>query len=283
MTKLCPIGTKGYRKIIAIEPASGSVPLRVLLLGGTSEASEIARRLADDDGLRVLSSLAGRVNQPRIPAGPVRIGGFGGVDGLTAFLKEGKIRAVIDATHPFASRISANAETACKQLGVPLIAFARAPWAKHEADHWHAVPDTERAAAYIAKTASRVFLAIGRQQLDAFASCNNAWFLIRAIDPPDVSLPANTKLLLERGPFLLEDELGLLRDHAIDCVVSKNSGGPATYAKIEAARLLRIPVVMVDRPPRKHTVATVDSINGVLSNLSRLQFQLGAIQEPCAP
>lgn len=281
MTELCPLETEVHRKTIAIDAAAGSVPLRVLLLGGTAEASEIARRLADDDGLRVLSSLAGRVNQPRMPVGPVRVGGFGGVDGLIAFLNGEGIDAVIDATHPFASRISANAEAACKQLGVPLIALNRAPWTKHEADRWHTVPDIERAAASIAEIAGRVFLAIGRQQLDAFAACNNAWFLIRAIDPPDVSLPANTKLLLERGPFHLEDELRLLRDHAIDCVVSKNSGGPATYAKIEAARVLRIPVVMVDRP-RKHTVATVDTIDSVLASLRRLQLQLAAVRERCA-
>lgn len=281
MTKLCPVETEVHRKTIAIDAAAGSVPLRVLLLGGTAEASEIARRLADDDGLRVLSSLAGRVNQPRMPVGPVRVGGFGGVDGLIAFLNGEGIDAVIDATHPFASRISANAEAACKQLGIPLIALARPPWTKHEADRWHTVPDIEHAAAYIAEIAGRVFLAIGRQQLDAFAACNTAWFLIRAIDPPDVSLPANTKLLLERGPFHLEDELRLLRDHAIDCVVSKNSGGLATYAKIEAARVLRIPVVMVDRP-RKHTVATVDAIDSVLAGLRRLQLQLAAVRERCA-
>jgi precorrin-6A/cobalt-precorrin-6A reductase len=204
------------------------------------------------------------------------------VDGLISFVQTEKIAIVIDATHPFAARISTNAEAACEQLGVPLIAFARTPWARQAADYWHAVPNTESAAAYVAKTAGRVFLAIGRQQLDAFAACSNAWFLIRAIDPPDVSLPANTKFLLERGPFQIEHELQLLRDHAIDYIVSKNSGGQATYAKIEAAGLLGIPVVMVDRP-QKHTVPTVDTINGVLANLSRLQLQLGSIQEPCAP
>jgi precorrin-6A/cobalt-precorrin-6A reductase len=282
MTRRCVIDTEISRRTPGIETASQPAPLRVLILGGTGEASEIAKRLVNKTDLVAISSLAGRINQPRIPDGPVRIGGFGGVDGLISFLQTEKIVIVIDATHPFAARISANAEAACKQLGVPLIAFARTPWAKQAADYWHAVPDTESAAAYVAKTAGRVFLAIGRQQLDAFAACSNALFLIRAIDPPDVSLPANTKLLLERGPFHIEHELQLLRDHAIDYIVSKNSGGQATYAKIEAARLLGIPVVMVDRP-QKHTVPTVDTINGVLANLSRLQLQLAAIQEPCAP
>ncbi len=282
MTRLCLMDTEASRRTPAIEAASRSAPLGVLILGGTSEASEIARRLADESELSVISSLAGRVSQPTIPDGHVRIGGFGGVDGLISFLRNERIGAVIDATHPFAARISASAESACRQLGLPLIAFSRAPWAKQEADRWHAVCDTERAAAYVAETAGRVFLAIGRQQLEAFSACSKAWFLIRAIDPPDVSLPAHTKLLLERGPFHLEDELRLLRDHAIDYIVSKNSGGHATYAKIEAARLLGIPVVMVERP-QKHTVPTVDTLNGILAKLSRLQFQLAAIQEPCAP
>lgn len=282
MTRRCLIDTEASRRTPVIEAACRPAPLRVLILGGTSEASEIARRLADQGDLSVISSLAGRVNQPKIPDGPVRIGGFGGVDGLLSFLQNESIGAVIDATHPFAARISASAESACSQLGLPLIAFSRAPWAKQDADRWHVIPDTRSAAAYVAKTPGRVFLAIGRQQLDAFTACSNAWFLIRAIDPPDVSLPANTTLILERGPFHLEDELHLLRDHAIDYIVSKNSGGHATYAKIEAARRLGIPVVMVDRP-QKHTVPTVDTINGVLANLSRLQLQLAAIQEPCAP
>ena len=281
MTRRCLIDTEASRRTPVIETTSQPAPLRVLILGGTSEAAEIARRLADQRDLSVISSLAGRVNQPKIPDGPVRIGGFGGVDGLISFLRNERIGAVIDVTHPFAARISASAESACSQLGLPLIAFSRAPWAKQETDRWHVIPDIRSAAAYVAQTPGRVFLAIGRQQLDAFAACSNAWFLIRAIDPPDVSLPANTKLLLERGPFHLEDELRLLRDHVIDYIVSKNSGGQATYAKIKAARLLGIPVVMVDRP-QKHTVPTVDTINEVLATLSRLQLQLAAIQEPCA-
>lgn len=282
MTRPRLIDTENSQRTSAIEASAHSAPLRVLILGGTTEASEIARRLANQSDLSVISSLAGRVTQPKIPDGPVRVGGFGGVNGLIFFLQTEKIGIVIDATHPFAARISASAESACSQLGLPLIAFSRAPWAKHDADHWHAVPDTPSAAAYVTQTSGRVFLAIGRQQLDAFAACSNAWFLIRAIDPPDVSLPANTKLLLERGPFQIEHELQLLRNHAIDYIVSKNSGGQATYAKIEAARLLGIPVVMVDHP-EKHTVPTVDTINGVLANLSHLQLQVAAIQESCAP
>lgn len=282
MTKHCLIDIDASRRPPGLQAGSGSAPLRVLILGGTSEAFEIAKRLAGRSNLSVISSLAGRLHQPKIPDGPVRIGGFGGVDGLISFLKNERIGAVIDATHPFAARISASAESACGQLGLPLIAFSRAPWARQQADRWHVVPDNRSAADYVAQTPGRVFLAIGRQQLDVFAACGNAWFLIRAIDPPDVALPANTKLLLERGPFQLADELRLLRDHAIDYVVSKNSGGNSTYAKIEAARLLGIPVAMVERP-QKHRVPTVDTIDGVLENLGRLQLQLATVQELCAP
>ena len=282
MTELCPTGPTASRSTDVIGASSGSVPLRVLILGGTSEAYEIARRLADINGLRVTSSLAGRVGQPRMPGGLVRIGGFGGVDGMIAFLHDEKIGAVIDATHPFASQISANAEAACRQAGVPLIAFARAPWTMHEADRWHPVPDMEHAAAYVAPRASRVFLAIGRQRLDAFASCSKSWFLVRAIDPPSVPLPANMMLLLARGPFQVDDELRLFRDHAIDCVVAKNSGGTATYAKIEAARLLRIPVVIIDRP-KSHPVATVDDLDHVVAHLHRVQFEAAATEEAGAP
>ncbi|HMF53005.1 MAG TPA: cobalt-precorrin-6A reductase [Edaphobacter sp.] len=272
------IDTEATRKTPAIEAVPRSAPFRVLILGGTGEASELARRLADQSDLSIVSSLAGRVNQPKIPEGPVRIGGFGGVDGLISFLQNERIGAVIDATHPFAARISASAELACNRLGLPLIVFSRVPWAKQEADRWHVVLDTRSAAAYVAQTPGRVFLAIGRQQLDTFAACSNAWFLIRAIDPPDVSLPPNTKLILERGPFHLEHELQLLRDHAIEYIVSKNSGGPATYAKIEAARLLGIPVVMVERP-QKHSVPSINSVDGVLATLNRLQ----PIAEFCTP
>lgn len=211
----------------------------------------------------------------------MRIGGFGGVDGLISFLQTERIGAVIDATHPFAARISDNAESACTQLGMPLIAFSRAPWVRQEGDRWHSVPDVESAAAYVAETAGRVFLTIGRQQTEPFAACKKGSLLIRAIDPPEVSLPANTQLILARGPFRVEDEVQLLRDHAIDYIVSKNSGGHATYAKIEAARLLGISVVMVERP-LKHTIPAIDSIDGVLASLERLQLRMHQSHEICA-
>jgi precorrin-6A/cobalt-precorrin-6A reductase len=240
---------------------------RVLILGGTSEGSELATQLAARADLTVISSIAGRVSQPRLPVGLVRIGGFGGVAGLISYLINEDIKVVIDATHPFASKISENAEQACKTLSVPLIALERPPWEPKEHDCWHAVPDVQTAASMVNHTGNRVFLSIGRQELDAFSNCEDAWFLVRAIDEPNEKLPPNSKLILKRGPFNLNDELQMLRDEFISLIVSKNSGGTATYSKIEAARALRIPVVMIDRP-RKYNSSTLAQSDDVLRKLA---------------
>ncbi|MHB1796214.1 MAG: cobalt-precorrin-6A reductase [Acidobacteriaceae bacterium] len=244
-----------------------SNPPRVLILGGTSEASEIAKRLAARSDVTVISSLAGRVSQPRLPAGIVRVGGFGGVAGLISYLVNENIGVVIDATHPFASRISGNAELACNTLSLPLIAFERPPWKPQELDLWRTVPDVQAAASMSNHEGSRVFLSIGRQELGAFSDCIDAWFLVRAIDEPADKMPAKSKLILQRGPFHLDDELQLFRNESISLIVSKNSGGTATYSKIEAARVLRIPVVMIDRP-LKHTIPTVARPEDVLLKLA---------------
>jgi precorrin-6A/cobalt-precorrin-6A reductase len=241
-------------------------PPRILILGGTSEASELAAHLTARADLTVISSLAGRVSQPRLPAGIVRVGGFGGIAGLISYLVNEKIEVVIDATHPFASKISCNAELACNTLNVPLIAFERPPWEPQEGDCWCPVPDVPGAALRV--NHNRVFLSIGRQELGAFSDCKDAWFLVRAIDEPKEKLPANSKLILKRGPFHLNDELQMLRDESISLIVSKNSGGTATYSKIEAARSLRIPVVMIDRP-RKHNIPTVARPEDVLLKLEK--------------
>ncbi len=244
-------------------------PLRVLILGGTSEAAEIAARLAGRPDLALTYSLAGRTDQPKVPAGEVRIGGFGGVDGLIAYLTSEEIDFVLDATHPFAAKMSLNAEAACNHLGLPLIALSRPTWAKSQGDRWHEVPDIESAATNVAKSCGRIFLAIGRQHVDAFTSCTAASFLIRSIDRPASPLPSNAQVILERGPFYLEHEIQLLRQHAISIIVSKNSGGTATYAKIQGARILGIPVVMVNRP-EKHTRPTFAKVDLVLAELDRL-------------
>lgn len=237
--------------------------IRLLILGGTGEAARLARHLADRPGLHIISSLAGRVAAPVLPPGAVRIGGFGGVDGLVSYLAD--IDAVVDATHPFAARMSANAAEACRRTGVPLLAFVRPPWVPEADDRWLPAADMAAAAAL---SRGRVFLTVGRQELAPFAS-SDAWFLIRAIDPPDGPLPAHHELMLKRGPFRLADEIALLRDHRIDLIVSKNSGGPATHAKIAAARALGLPVVMVARPARPATdqASSLDAVAGWLDRL----------------
>jgi len=239
--------------------------IRVLILGGTGEGAALARHLAGRPELEIVSSLAGRVAAPVAPPGAVRIGGFGGVDGLVAYLARERIDAVVDATHPFAARISAHAAEACRRAGVPLLGFVRPAWVAEPGDHWLPVVDMAAAAALCR---GRVFLTVGRQELAAFTDCD-AWFLIRTIDPPEGSLPAAHELLLARGPFGLADEIDLLRAHAIDMIVSKNSGGPATYAKIEAARKLGLPVVMVERPPRPATdeARSLDEVGAWLDRL----------------
>ena len=238
---------------------------RLLILGGTGEASALARHLADRPGFEIVSSLAGRVAAPVLPPGAVRIGGFGGVEGLAAYLTQERIDAVVDATHPFAARMSANAAEACRRAGVPLLAFVRPAWAAEPGDRWHPVADMAAAAA---RCRGRVFLTVGRQELAPFAG-SDACFLIRSIDAPDGPLPAAHELLLKRGPFSLADEIDLLRDYRIDLIVSKNSGGPATYAKIEAARVLGLPVVLVARPARPIT-DQVHSLDAAAAWLDRL-------------
>jgi precorrin-6A/cobalt-precorrin-6A reductase len=247
--------------------SSPNHPKRILILGGTSEASQLAMRLAGRTDVTVISSLAGRVSQPNMPPGTVRIGGFGGVDGLTSYLAKEGVDVVIDATHPFASKISRNAEFACNAISVPLIAFERPPWRPQESDRWFLVPDAQGAALLVNHKHNRVFLSIGRQELNAFSECEEAWFLVRAIDEPQGKLPKNSKLILQRGPFDLNQERQLFRNESISLIVSKNSGGTATYPKIEAACELHIPVVMIDRPPIRKT-PTVGQLDEVLTRLA---------------
>ena len=218
--------------------------MRVLLLGGTAEARALAKALQPD--VDVISSLAGRVPDPALPVGPVRIGGFGGVDGLRNWLQEQSIDAVVDATHPFAATMTAHAADVCGELRIPHLVLARPAW-----DPGAAVvvaSDTEAAEAVSRQRYSRIFLTTGRSGVRAFAS-SGAWFLIRAVTEPEAAtLPRHHQLLLSRGPYRYEDELALLRDYRIDALVTKNSGGDMTRAKLDAAVALDIPVVMVKRP-----------------------------------
>jgi precorrin-6A/cobalt-precorrin-6A reductase len=225
----------------------------VLILGGTAEARELAARLDD-----VVSSLAGRVARPRLPAGEVRVGGFGGPEGLASWLRERRIEAVVDATHCFAERISANAARACDRCDVPLLRLERPGWEPRRGDRWHRVADLPAAAAFAPALGRRALLTTGRQGLAAFADAP-LWFLVRCVDPPAPPLPRHHELVLDRGPYTLAGELALIDRHAIDLVITKDSGGDLTRAKLDAARAHGLPVIVVDRPPRPDvpTVATV--------------------------
>jgi len=231
--------------------------VRLLLLGGTAEARALAARLHQD--VEVISSLAGRVPDPALPVGQVRIGGFGGVDGLMNWLQEERIVVVVDATHPFAATITANAAAACRRLGLPSVVLARPPWPHGNAT----VVASDVQAAEVVGTGgySRVFLTTGRSGSAAFAAVD-AWFLIRAVTPPDAAaLPVRHELVLSRGPYRYDDEVRLMREHRIDVLVTKNSGGEMTRAKLDAADALGVAVVMVDRPALPDGVETVCTVD----------------------
>ncbi|WP_031012738.1 cobalt-precorrin-6A reductase [Streptomyces sp. NRRL F-5727] len=219
--------------------------MHVLILGGTTEARALAGLL--HPGTRVTSSLAGRVAAPRLPAGEVRIGGFGGPDGLAAWVREHAVDAVIDATHPFAERISFNAARAAATAHVPLLALRRPGWVPGEGDDWRDVGSLEEAALAL-DGFGRVFLTTGRMGLAAFAD-RPEWFLVRSVDAPEAPMPARIEVLLDRGPFTLDGERELIARHRIDVLVTKDSGAAATAPKLAAAREAGIPVVVVRRPP----------------------------------
>lgn len=238
---------------------------RLLILGGTGDAAELAVRASQIPDIEVISSLAGRTQQPATPTGTVRIGGFGGTAGLAAYLHDRAIDLLIDATHPFASQISFNAAVATTKCKLPHLILARPAWNRVEGDRWIEVASHEAAATVLSQQSKRVFLTIGRQELAVFAGLDAIWFLMRAIDQPALNTPVpNGQLLLAKGPFILENEKELLRQFQIDTIVSKNSGGDATYAKIVAARELGIPVVMVQRPSMP-AVEKVDNVEGAIS------------------
>lgn len=230
--------------------------MRVLLLGGTGEARALAKAL--HPRVDIVSSLAGRVPDPALPVGPVRIGGFGGVDGLRRWLHDERIDAVVDATHPFAATMTAHAATACAQSRIPHLILGRPAWDPGSA----VVVDSDvQAAETVARQGySRVFLTTGRSGVRAFAG-SEAWFLIRAVTDPDPSaLPRRHRVVLSRGPYGYDDEFALLRDHGIDALVTKNSGGDMTRAKLDAAAALNVAVVMVARPPLPAGALTVGTV-----------------------
>ncbi len=230
--------------------------MRMLLLGGTGEARALAKALYPQTD--IISSLAGRVPDPALPVGAVRIGGFGGVDGLRRWLRDERIDAVVDATHPFSATMTAHAAQVCAELQIPHLILARPPW-----DPGTAIvvdSDTEAAETVAQQCYSRIFLTTGRSGTQAFSG-SDAWFLIRAVTEPDgSSLPCRHQLVLSRGPYRYDDELALLREHRIDALVTKNSGGEMTRAKLDAAAALNVSVVMVARPPLPVGVRAVGSV-----------------------
>lgn len=228
-----------------------------MILGGTHEAAALARRLADD--MDVVTSWAGRTKtKPDLP-GRLRVGGFGGAAGLCAYLADESIDAVIDATHPFAARISANAAQACAERATPRLMLVRPPWKAQAKDRWTEAADMAEAARLLPGMGRHPFLAIGVQELSAFAAIFGLHCLVRLAQPADVPFAAD--VIVARGPFALADEIRLLKDNAIDVLVAKNSGGTATAAKIEAAGQLGLPVLMIRRPPLPagETVDTVQA------------------------
>ncbi|KLO26675.1 cobalt-precorrin-6A reductase [Mycobacterium haemophilum] len=240
--------------------------MRVLLLGGTSEGRALAKALHPK--VEIISSLAGRVPDPALPVGAVRIGGFGGVNGLRTWLRDEGIDAVVDATHPFAATITARAAEVCRELGVPHLVLVRPPW--DPGDAVVVVSDVEAAEIVAEQRYSRVFLTTGRSGVKAFTD-SGAWFLIRAVMAPDAALlPRHHQVLLSRGPYRYVDEFELLREHRIDALVTKNSGGDMTRAKLDAAAALDVPVVMVQRPPLPDGVTNVGTVQEVADWVARL-------------
>jgi precorrin-6A/cobalt-precorrin-6A reductase len=224
--------------------------VRLLILAGSAEAAALAGACLRERDFEVICSLAGRTSSPKPLPGEVRVAGFGGVAGLERFLKERSIDRVIDASHPFAEQIGRHAAVACRAAEVPRLRLLRPPWQPQAGDRWLEVADLAEAAAHLPGFGRRALLTVGHKGLEAFASLKDVWLLIRTIEPPPAGTPlAHAHWLQGRGPFTLEAELELLRAHRIDVLVTKASGGEATYAKLEAARRLGLPVLMVRRPP----------------------------------
>ncbi len=246
--------------------------LKILILGGTSEASTLAAQVLARSGDRVdvVSSFAGRVEGLRPPPGKIRIGGFGGVEGLVSYIKKESIGLLVDATHPFAHRMSRNAHEAADCAGVPRLVLWRPPWPRHPLDRWIEVDGIEAAAHALFHLGRRVWLTVGAGELAPFATVPDRWFLVRLIEAK-APLPLGDHLMIEgRGPFPLETERALIRHHRIDVLVSKASGGDATYAKIEAAREANLPVVMVRRPlpePGERLESVAEAVDWILARL----------------
>ena len=239
--------------------------MRLLILGGTTEASDLARRIAGRPDLDPVLSFAGRTRSPAPPPIPFRVGGFGGVPGLQAYLAAHETSAVIDATHPFAMQMSRNAAAACRDRKIPLAVLTRPAWRRQPGDHWTSVVDMAAAVQALGEGPRNVFLTVGRLQLTAFAPAPRHRYIVRTIDSPDTigSLPSH-RLILARGPFSVDAEIALMRNERVDVIVTKNSGGAATEAKLAAARALGIDVIMVERPTPE-AVPAFENVEDILA------------------
>ncbi|MES5100863.1 cobalt-precorrin-6A reductase [Agrobacterium sp. BA1120] len=248
----------------------------ILILGGTADARILAGKLAEDSGYRLLLSMAGRTRNPVAQPVPMRTGGFGGASGLAAFITENQFDLLVDATHPYAARISTNAIEAARLANIPLVTLERPAWEKQPGDDWQSVADVESALAALGAESTNAFLALGRQELLPFEAAPQHHYLIRSVDPvePPLDVP-HAHYITARGPFALDDEMTLLRDNRVAFIVSKNSGGTAAYAKIEAARRLGITVLMIERPAISRT-ATVPTIDAALA---AIRHQLSLLDE----
>ncbi|MGU3496964.1 cobalt-precorrin-6A reductase [Xanthobacteraceae bacterium A53D] len=246
------------------------MPRRILILGGTADARRLAGRLTARADLSVILSLAGRTENPVAQPVPVRMGGFGGVEGLETYLKTERIAAVVDATHPYAAQMSRHAAAACARAGVPLLALGRAPWEQRSGDKWREAADVAGAVALLGDKPRSVFLALGRNEVHAFEAAPWHAYLVRSVDPvtPPLAVPDAT-YVVARGPFTAEGDRALMEAHRIAVVVAKNSGGPATYGKIEAARALGLEVILLARP-QVPQVPAVETADGVLDWLEGL-------------
>ena len=242
------------------------LPKRILILGGTAEARDLASRLVADTRFEVISSLAGRTRDPIMPEGFVRIGGFGGTDGLKTYLKEEEINLVADATHPFAAGMSSNAAAACAAAGVPYLRLERPAWSPGPGDVWRSVPDVETAARSVPENAVAL-ITIGRQEIAPFLERGDVHLVLRMIEPPEVDLPPTAILVAARPPFSLQEERETLEAHGITVLVTKNSGGDATAAKLIAARELNVPVIMIERPVKSQadTAASAERMVDLIS------------------
>jgi precorrin-6A/cobalt-precorrin-6A reductase len=260
----------------SIPAYSDAMTRSILILGGTADARLLAGKLAEDSGYRLLLSMAGRTRDPVPQPVPMRTGGFGGADGLAAFITEHGFNLVVDATHPYAARISGNAVLAAEIAHVPLVTLQRPAWEKQPDDNWQRVADVESAVCSLGTESQNAFLALGRQELLPFEAAPQHHYLIRSVDPvePPLGVP-HALYITARGPFAVEDEISLLRENRISFIVCKNSGGTAAYAKIEAARQLGIRVLMIARPAlaRNPTVPTIDAA------LAAIHHQLSLLEE----